>query len=97
MTTKSELCIKCQACCKVLTFEVPLYTGTLEFYKARGLHTVYKDKHTATVIVPHICPQLTEGGCKIYLLRPAGCKMYDGSKSFVMRDQCLWNKEEHND
>jgi Fe-S-cluster containining protein len=95
--TKSELCVKCQECCKELTFEVPLYHSTLEFYKARGLKTIYKDKHTVLVLVPHICNQLTGIGCTIYARRPHACKVFDGRKSLATKDICLWNKEDCDD
>jgi Fe-S-cluster containining protein len=81
-------------CCKVVTFDVPLYTGTLEFYKARGLKTVYVNKHIVKVVVPHVCKQLTDKGCMIYSQRPLACKLYDGTKDFILKDKCLWGKEE---
>lgn len=91
--TKSELCVKCQECCKELTFEVPLYNTTLEFYSARGLKTIYVDRHTVMVIVPHVCSKLTAEGCSIYKKRPYACKAFDGRTHLATKDICLWNKE----
>lgn len=36
MMNKSELCLKCMVCCKMLSFRVPARADVLEFYKARG-------------------------------------------------------------
>lgn len=94
--TKSELCLKCMACCKMLSFEVHATGGALEFYKARGaiIRLILNSKEYMFVSIPHVCPKLTKSGCSIYENRPYACKVFDGSKFPTTKDVCLWNKEE---
>ncbi len=89
---KSELCLKCLECCKILLFKVERNHLTIEFYKARGfkMHTV---DNFSMVEIPSPCIYLTAFGCSIYPARPEACREYDGSTHPIMKEKCLWIKE----
>ena len=92
-TKKKKLCIRCQACCKILAIPTPKPDkNAAEFYKARGGRMV-KYKGTNRLVIPHICPQLTKEGCKIYDRRPSDCQEFDGRNDLLVGDLCLWKKE----
>lgn len=93
---KEKLCIRCQACCKLLYIPTtqPLIkeeSDGSEFYKERGIKfcVLYGVLYAA---IPSECPQLTKEGCKIYSRRPQSCQEYDGRKDPLMKDICLWRK-----
>jgi len=91
-TKKRKLCIRCQACCKILAIPTPMPDKDgMEFYKARGCK-VFRYKGSIRVIIPHICPQLTKEGCKIYANSPLDCMEFDGRKDLLVGDICLWKK-----
>lgn len=89
---KSELCIKCQACCKEVGIHTPyLYTDvvTAEFYTARGFRVTDNDGY----IFLHLsmsCPHLTPAGCDIYENRPAVCIEFDGRIHYD--GHCAWSE-----
>lgn len=91
---KSELCLKCMYCCKVITFCVDASGDSLEFYKARGaiIHYDIKLPNKIYVTFPCVCPKLTPEGCSIYNKRPFACRIFDGSNYISTADHCLWNK-----
>ena len=92
-TKKKKLCLKCQACCKVLYIPTSFpRKEDLEFYKARGV-TFGNIKGVLHAIIPSVCPQLTKEGCSIYDKRPEACMYYDGRKDPLLKDICLWKKE----
>jgi Fe-S-cluster containining protein len=91
---KEELCIKCQYCCKIISFYVPYNLLEMEFYRARGLKVrIDLQNNRIFVVVPQICQHLRTSGCAIYKKRPLVCSQFDGSKSPDTGDHCLWNKE----
>ena len=94
--TKSELCLMCMACCKVLSFEIPVHPETLDFYGSRGVKIIYTDVTPlkAIVVIPHVCSKLTSTGCSIYKTRPLSCQVFNGRKSPAVKDVCLWPKED---
>jgi Fe-S-cluster containining protein len=93
---KQELCLKCHKCCEQLLFEIympPIHELAMDvrnFYEARGC-TVFTLEQGNFVTVPLSCPHLTKRGCAIYEDRPVACRMYDGTKSPTLADECLWN------
>jgi hypothetical protein len=86
---KSRLCVRCQACCKLLMFEVDKLVETFRFYAARQLQMVTKD-NKMYVVVPHVCPHLTPKGCAIYKTRPQACQCFDGRDCPAVMEECLW-------
>lgn len=93
--TKSELCLQCMKCCTFLSFEVENATGTLEFYRARGIKLqlfAQFNPPKVFVSIPHKCPKLTHKGCSIYEKRPYQCRIFDGSTSLTTKNLCLWNE-----
>jgi Fe-S-cluster containining protein len=93
MPTKSELCLKCLKCCKLLSFTLEALPTTIEFYKARGVQITYNLDKSITVTFPHTCSKLTKYGCSIYKQRPFSCRVFDGRKHLTTKDFCLWEKE----
>lgn len=90
-TKKKKLCIKCQACCKLLYIPTKSPSkGALKFYTIRGCSFI-KVKGEFCVAVSSICPQLTKEGCKIYDNRPEDCMDYDGRKDPILKHVCLWD------
>jgi Fe-S-cluster containining protein len=89
---KSELCLKCLECCKILLFKVTGDQLTVEFYKTRGFKTHTVDDF-CMVEIPSPCIHLTTFGCSIYPVRPEACREYDGSTHPIMKEKCLWIKE----
>jgi len=93
--TKSELCLECLACCRVV--KIPLFGvgclngDALEFCDVRGLEIVLEDG-VYFVVIPHVCPQLSVDGCKIYEDRPVSCREYDGRTDSAIN--CLWGEDE---
>jgi len=90
---KSELCLKCLRCCKILklTFEAPPSPMMTEFYKVRGCKVGYDAENRYFFLaIPYTCPQLTENGCAIYENRPQACKDYDGR--FDCTVDCMWKE-----
>ena len=98
MPTKfEEICIKCQECCKWVTFTINFYDepqllNLTGFYIARGFKVV-KHADCIEVMIPSICPKLKSFGCAIYSTRPARCRHYDGRKDPLMKDSCKLPKE----
>ena len=89
---KSELCLQCLECCKILLFKVTGDRLTVAFYKAR-VFKVHKLDDLCIVEIPEACIHLTSFGCKIYPVRPEACRGYDGSTHPIMKTKCLWAKE----
>jgi len=91
---KQKLCLECMECCK--TVALPLMgfdSHTNEFLMVRGCET-YTTNFGLFVLVPSICPYLTENGCSIYELRPHVCQIYDGTQIPFMKDKCKWKELE---
>ena len=85
---KSELCLACMECCKLIgfPFSFPRTAAALEWAKARGLK-IYRDM----VVLDHPCPHLDlVTGCDIYETRPLICREFDGRRSAALRGKCLW-------
>lgn len=81
-------------CCKyigVVSVVDPNNFFERQFYETRGFKTIIKDGHLI-IILPNICPHLTEKGCDIYSNRPYYCRMYDGRNDPFLKDKCLWKK-----
>jgi len=94
--TRSELCLRCMECCKMIAVPAainPDFASTAEFYEARGC-SIVKTFSLPLVLIPYPCPHLTDIGCNIYKTRPLVCRVYDGRKDPVMRYTCLWQNLE---
>ena len=92
MKSKSELCLDCLECCKVIGWYVnSTDIHMAAFYLARGCKLYKYNDSILLVTLPHICEQLGEEGCKIYESRPLICRMYDGRNDPCMKGKCLWN------
>jgi Fe-S-cluster containining protein len=91
---KSELCLKCLECCKVVMFRArldPDNSRTQEFAYARGC-SFLKMPDGPLVVIPFPCPNLTAEGCKIYENRPLACQTFDGRKDPLVGDKCKWHE-----
>lgn len=91
---KSDLCVKCQACCKCIGIYTayPYDVATAEFYTIRGFKVIDKNGY----VFLHMdlpCPKLTENGCSIYENRPAVCAEFDGRIHYD--GPCAWNDLEN--
>jgi len=91
--TKSDLCIECQECCKILRIPVGRFLDldSRVFYSARGIDIVQHDG-VLWFVIPHVCRQLTDKGCRIYEHRPQACRVYDGRTDPVVN--CKWKELE---
>ena len=89
--SKSELCIECQECCKILRIPIGQFptSNTRDFYAARGIKIISFDFYL-WLVLPHTCAQLTPQGCKIYEDRPLACRAYDGRTDPVVN--CKWKE-----
>lgn len=89
----SDLCIKCQKCCK----QLGIYTSYLyddnpdviEFYEVRGFRTKKSNEGILYIYFNNICPNLNTTGCSIYENRPQVCRHFNGIIDFG--SDCLWN------
>ncbi len=94
-TKKKKLCLKCQACCKMIAVPTQRPSETdMIFYKARG-GRLAPFKGVLCMVVPSICPQLSKDGCKIQDKKPTDCQDFDGRKNPITADICLWGKSNH--
>lgn len=83
---ETEICIKCQKCCKEV--DVPTYAHKTSteidkikaFYEARGFTTYFDMYGFLHVELYYPCPHITEKGCDIYENRPEVCRNYDGRR-----------------
>jgi Fe-S-cluster containining protein len=94
MKTKSELCLECLACCRVV--KIPIGEGFIhdvawEFCNARGFEIILEGG-VNFVVIPHVCQHLGDDGCKIYEDRPVSCRRYDGRTDSAVN--CLWGEDE---
>ncbi len=95
--SKSDLCLACGRCCKVLILYAPrpdfLHEPQAEeFFKARGVTIIEKGQRWYKVGVPSVCPHLgDDNACDIYETRPQGCREYDGRKDPIV--ECDWPAE----
>ena len=92
-TKRDRLCMKCQACCKILAIPMKMPArSALAFYHARGC-TFRTRKNGLHIVIPVVCPQLTKDGCGIYDSRPIDCKEFDGRSDPLVSSICLWDKK----
>lgn len=96
----SSLCKTCGACCKVMVLPVvkPLQKAVMEeWLEARGCEVVREDGGAMYVKVDLPCPHLMKSdegwSCDTYENRPAGCRMFDGSKYDFLK--CKWTELRH--
>lgn len=93
MSDNEHVCHQCGSCCKTLEFMTGKEHGEIDFYNARGLKA-YEYADYLVVIVPHICPQLTEDNkCKIHgEHKPYPCKVWP---RFVdgFPEPCIYGKD----
>jgi len=83
-----KICMQCKECCRWMTFILTRPTQSLlEAYRARGckVKTINENFH---IMVPSVCPHLSDFGCSIYHTRPRVCRDYDGRLDPVMCDRC---------
>jgi len=91
---KSAICVSCQECCKWMTFTlnaVYQFKEIKEYYEAHGCRVIVNKKigqGRVSIMVPHVCPNLTEKGCAIYQRRPQFCRDYDGRDDPFLQDVC---------
>jgi Fe-S-cluster containining protein len=93
---KSELCLKCLECCKVVMFRArldPDNPRTKEFAEARGC-SFLRMPDGPLVVIPFPCPNLTPEGCKIYGHRPLACQVFDGRDDPLVGSKCKWHELE---
>jgi Fe-S-cluster containining protein len=94
-TPEQTECIKCQECCKWLGVAQPTITrDDAEFFLMRGCRIAVienEGKKAAIIYIKHICPNLTETGCRIYTVRPRACREYRGADPIVA-DVCQFRK-----
>ncbi len=91
---KSQLCLSCQACCKLSYVEVSQNLQNqpnLTFLSFKGFEFFTQGEHLF-LILKKPCQHLTPKGCKVYAERPQACKGFDGRKDPLIAKQCLWNK-----
>jgi Fe-S-cluster containining protein len=95
---KSELCIKCQECCKFIPISIPRqpeseqFNQLVEFFQVHGCKVrVFGDD--IVVKIPSQCIHLAQDGCVIYEARPKVCREMDGLKDLAFIDSCLWRKD----
>jgi Fe-S-cluster containining protein len=58
-----------------------------EFYKERGCEVKLIDG-VIWVVVPFVCPRLTDTGCRDYENRPYPCKVFDGRNHPIAKEFC---------
>jgi Fe-S-cluster containining protein len=102
MDKNSIICVKCNECCKWMTFTLRPETKRLmdkytEFYKARSCKVKQavggadgNPAYVLTVMVPYMCGHLNlvTGMCDVYDRRPQLCREYDGRWDPDMQDIC---------
>ena len=94
---KSELCMKCYWCCKVLYLPVDMNIMAPHWGEFAGRNLFIRPhfaSNTWWAILPLPCPNLTDKGCRIYKQRPDVCRNYDGRKDIFYPGKCLWNHPE---
>lgn len=86
----SELCKRCQKCCKEVAIEsqYPYCDEVIEFYEARGFEVKVGSNNCAFISAKIPCPHLTDSGCNIYNNRPKTCQDFNGLIDF--NGDCLW-------
>jgi len=71
----------CTECCKVMTFVVTPPDGQfaqyVNFYAARGGNLELLTRNSFAVVVPSICPHVSDQGCDLGKNKPELCKKYD--------------------
>ncbi len=87
---ESELCRKCQMCCRFLVNTNKIDATKLEFLRAWGVIFITDGVRIGTCL-PHACKNITDEGCKIYKDRPDVCKGFKGGDEVkIWRPFCLW-------
>lgn len=101
MDKNNIICVKCNECCKWMTFTISPESKSAmdkftEFYKARGCK-VKMGTDSLVVMVPYMCANLNliTGYCDIYNRRPQLCREYDGRWDPHMADKCQLPVEPH--
>jgi len=92
---KQELCLQCNECCKTIAMPAFLLGDpmTTDWLKFRGCE-FFQTNFGMFVLIPSICPYLTDKGCAVYERRPEVCRNYDGRQIPFMVDKCKWNELE---
>ena len=90
-----EICIACQACCKVLYFPINVPAVGLEglkLYATRGvdLRTI---NGLTVAVVEQRCRHLTNNGCSVYEFRPHACMVFDGRVDPFLGGMCKWPRQ----
>ncbi len=89
---KSDLCLKCIECCKIMGFYINAKdVEAVQFYDKRGCRLSLVTPEIISVTIDRVCPELSENGCKIYENRPRICKNFDGRLHNETKGICLWN------
>lgn len=100
---KSQLCIKCQKCCKIICIDTDhLWTEeNIDFFSVRGFlvkltNPGMRKKLYIRLVFEKPCPYLSLKGCSIYEGRPSACKQFDPltqPEAAATVPDCLWLKE----
>ena len=87
--TIENRCNGCIECCNYMTFRFPgrQKDDFYDFYNQRGCEVKYADGVT-WVVIPFVCPKLTETGCGNYEDRPGACMAFDGRNHPVAKEFC---------
>jgi len=79
---ESEICRKCQFCCRWLGYRVAFDKNNGEYYKfinEWGVPLALEEGHMVHFFVPFPCQHIREGtGCNIYEDRPKVCRIHKG-------------------
>jgi len=87
---ESELCLKCQFCCRFMLNSKKMDGHKLEFNTAWGIMLITNGVKIA-LLLPHACQHISDKGCKIYKNRPFVCKHFKGGDEVrIWRPFCLW-------
>lgn len=91
---ESEICLKCQFCCRWIGYHVPLKSNNPEYYtfiKAWGIPTSLIGD-VVHFFVPLPCQHISrDEGCRVYKDRPIVCQKFKGGDSSPeIRPYCGW-------
>lgn len=87
---ESELCVKCQFCCRFMINVKKMDSRKLEFLSTWGVMFITNGAKIG-VIIPHACQHITDEGCKIYKNRTYICEHFKGGDQIsIWRPFCLW-------
>lgn len=84
----SNICIRCQKCCKVMYVPIMIDQDLWQLLMTRGF-TVYTFDGRTYLEIDQTCKHLTKNGCDMYELRPKACSDYDGRFDPFLSKECM--------